>query len=69
VGQDLGHVEQVGDGHHAQHAGAAEGGIEDGIGAGQGAIIEGTYQSPILVQWYRGTRTDRTLDITLSRFV
>jgi thiamine phosphate synthase YjbQ (UPF0047 family) len=37
--------------------------------AGQGAIIEGTYQSPILVQWHRGARQARTLDVTLTRFV
>ena len=36
---------------------------------GQGAIIEGTYQSPILVQWHRGARQVRTLDVTLTRFV
>jgi thiamine phosphate synthase YjbQ (UPF0047 family) len=43
--------------------------VSDREGTGQGAITEGTYQSPILVQWYRGTRSDRTLDITLTRFV
>jgi hypothetical protein len=37
--------------------------------AGRGAIIEGTYQSPILVQWHRGVRPVRTLDVTLTRFV
>jgi thiamine phosphate synthase YjbQ (UPF0047 family) len=36
---------------------------------GQGAIIEGTYQSPILVQWHRGAKPVRTLDVTLTRFV
>jgi thiamine phosphate synthase YjbQ (UPF0047 family) len=36
---------------------------------GTGAIIEGVYQSPILVQWHRGARQARTLDITLTRFV
>jgi thiamine phosphate synthase YjbQ (UPF0047 family) len=36
---------------------------------GTGAIIEGVYQSPILVQWHRGARQVRTLDITLTRFV
>ena len=36
---------------------------------GRGAIIEGTYQSPILVQWHRGARQMRTLDVTLTRFV
>ena len=29
-------------------------------------IIEGTYQSPILVQWQRSPRQSRVLDITLS---
>ena len=37
--------------------------------AGRGAIIEGTYQSPILVQWHRGGCSSRTLDLTLTRFV
>jgi thiamine phosphate synthase YjbQ (UPF0047 family) len=36
---------------------------------GRGAIVEGTYQSPILVQWQRGTRRARALDVTLTRFV
>ncbi len=36
---------------------------------GRGAIVEGTYQSPILVQWHRGARSARTLDVTLTRFV
>jgi hypothetical protein len=36
---------------------------------GQGAIIEGTYQSPILVQWHRGPRPSRVLNVTLTRFV
>jgi hypothetical protein len=36
---------------------------------GKGAIVEGTYQSPILVQWHRGGRQARALDVTLTRFV
>ena len=36
---------------------------------GRGAIVEGTYQSPILVLWHRGARSARTLDVTLTRFV
>ena len=36
---------------------------------GEGAIVEGTYQSPILVQWYRGTRRARVLDVTVTRFI
>jgi hypothetical protein len=43
--------------------------VSDRDGAGQGAIIEGTYQSPILVQWHRGSRQVRALDVTLTRFV
>ena len=43
--------------------------VSDRNTAGQGAIIEGTYQSPILVQWHRGPRPARVLDVTLTRFV
>lgn len=42
--------------------------VSDRATAGQGSIIEGIYQSPILVQWHRGARQVRTLDVTLSRF-
>ena len=35
---------------------------------GQGAIVEGTYQSPILVQWRRAARGSRVVDVTLTRF-
>lgn len=43
--------------------------VSDRDSAGQGAIIEGTYQSPILVQWHRTPRPVRVLDVTLTRFV
>jgi thiamine phosphate synthase YjbQ (UPF0047 family) len=43
--------------------------VSDRHSEGQGAIIEGTYQSPILVQWHRGPRPARVLDVTLTRFV
>jgi len=43
--------------------------VSDGDAPGQGKIVEGTYQSPILVQWHRGTRYSRVLDVTLTRFV
>jgi hypothetical protein len=43
--------------------------VSDRNNAGQGAIVEGTYQSPILVQWHRGSRQARVLDVTLTRFV
>ncbi|HEU4935915.1 MAG TPA: hypothetical protein VFT39_05645 [Vicinamibacterales bacterium] len=36
---------------------------------GKGKIIEGTYQSPILVQWHRGNRRARVLDVTITRFI
>jgi hypothetical protein len=43
--------------------------ISDRQTPGQGAITEGRYQSPILVQWHRGSRQMRVLDVTLTRFV
>ncbi|MCA1561217.1 MAG: hypothetical protein LC804_13475 [Acidobacteria bacterium] len=43
--------------------------VSDRVTPGCGAIVEGTYQSPILVQWHRGARQARTLDVTLTRFV
>jgi hypothetical protein len=43
--------------------------ISDRADEGCGAIVEGTYQSPILVQWHRGPRQSRALDVTLTRFV
>jgi thiamine phosphate synthase YjbQ (UPF0047 family) len=43
--------------------------VSDRASAGTGAIVEGTYQSPILVQWHRGERQSRELEVTLTRFV
>ena len=43
--------------------------VSDRETPGHGGIVEGTYQSPILVQWDGGGRRTRTLDITLTRFV
>jgi hypothetical protein len=43
--------------------------VSDRQTRGHGAIIEGTYQSPILVQWHRGPKPSRLLDVTLTRFV
>jgi thiamine phosphate synthase YjbQ (UPF0047 family) len=42
--------------------------VSDRQSPGTGAIVEGTYQSPILVQWNRGNKRVRTLDVTLTRF-
>ena len=35
---------------------------------GRGRIVQGTYQSPILVQWDRAASGHRVLDVTVSRF-
>jgi thiamine phosphate synthase YjbQ (UPF0047 family) len=43
--------------------------VSDCNSEGRGAIVEGTYQSPILVQWHRGQQPVRVLDVTLTRFV
>jgi hypothetical protein len=43
--------------------------VSDSDTPGHGAIVEGTYQSPILVQWHRGGQHARVLDVTLTRFV
>ena len=43
--------------------------VSDRDASGKGTIIEGTYQSPILVQWHRSPRPARVLDVTLTRFV
>jgi thiamine phosphate synthase YjbQ (UPF0047 family) len=39
--------------------------VADATG-GQPGIVEGTYQSPILVQWQKAPREARMLDVTLS---
>jgi len=36
---------------------------------GRGAVVQGCYQSPILVQWHKAAKQQRTVDITLTRFV
>jgi hypothetical protein len=33
---------------------------------GQSAIVEGTYQSPILVQWQHAPRQARVLDVAIT---
>lgn len=41
--------------------------VSDG-GSGQGSIINGTYQSPILVQWRRNDERVRNINVTFTRF-
>ena len=43
--------------------------VSDRESGSHGQIVEGVYQSPILVQWHRGSRPSRVLDVTLTRFV
>jgi len=43
--------------------------VSDRDTTGRGAIIDGTYQSPILVQWHRAARQARQVDVILTRFV
>jgi hypothetical protein len=35
---------------------------------GRGVIVDGRYQSPILVQWHRADQRVRTIEVTLTRF-
>jgi hypothetical protein len=43
--------------------------VSDSQSPGHGTIVQGMYQSPILVQWRRSMKRSRTIDITLSRLV
>ena len=36
---------------------------------GNAGIVEGTYQSPILVQWQQAPRSSRVLDATLTELL
>lgn len=42
--------------------------VSDRTDTGEGVIINGTYQSPILVQWRKAERQARTLNVQLVRF-
>lgn len=42
--------------------------VSDARTPGRGALLEGTYQVPILVQWRQSGQRDRQVDITLVRF-
>jgi hypothetical protein len=35
---------------------------------GEGTIVQGRYQSPILVQWHKSTSQQRRLRVRLTRF-
>jgi thiamine phosphate synthase YjbQ (UPF0047 family) len=42
--------------------------VSDGVGTGRSRVVQGTYQSPILVQWQRADQQVRRLDVTISSF-
>jgi hypothetical protein len=42
--------------------------VSDSADPGRGALVEGTFQAPILVQWRSAEKGKRTLDVVLSRF-
>jgi len=42
--------------------------VSDTEGRGKSRIVQGTYQSPILVQWRRAEHQVRHLDVTITRF-
>jgi hypothetical protein len=43
--------------------------VSDTTTPGRGAVIEGTYQAPIMVQWRKASRGERQVAVTLTRFV
>jgi hypothetical protein len=43
--------------------------VSDSRTPGTGAVLEGTYQAPIMVQWRRADRGERLVSATLTRFV
>jgi len=42
--------------------------VSDAAQAGRGRVVQGRYQSPILVQWQRPDNQVRRVDVTISRF-
>ena len=40
--------------------------VSDNEGTGHGKVVEGTYQTTILVQWHRAARPARLVDVTLT---
>jgi thiamine phosphate synthase YjbQ (UPF0047 family) len=43
--------------------------VSDSRAPGKGVVVEGTYQTPILVQWRPAANTVRQVDISLTRFL
>jgi thiamine phosphate synthase YjbQ (UPF0047 family) len=43
--------------------------VSDGRTPGHGSVVEGTYQTPILVQWRQADGASRRVNISLTRFL
>jgi hypothetical protein len=43
--------------------------VSDRTRPGFGAVVEGTYQTPIMVQWRGARQGGRAIDVTLTRFL
>ncbi len=43
--------------------------VSDSSTPGRGTVVEGTYQTPIMVQWRPARQGTRAVDVTLSRFL
>ena len=43
--------------------------ISDRATPGRGAVVQGTYQAPILVQWRSAPSAARDVEVTISRFL
>ena len=43
--------------------------VSDANPAGRAAIVEGAYQSPILIQWRAAARRARTVNVSLTQFI
>jgi len=42
--------------------------VSNGEAEGKGRVVQGTYQSPILIQWRKVPQRTRYLDLTITRF-
>ena len=43
--------------------------VSDAGSTGEGAVVEGTFQAPIMVQWRPAAAGQRTVEVVLSRFL
>ena len=43
--------------------------VSDTKTSGRGAVVEGPYQTPIMVQWRPAVAGQRTVEVVLSRFL